>query len=49
MRDFLKKNKTRLLAGTGLVFTLYFAGTVTDADANRYASLILEISYQKCI
>lgn len=40
MRDFLKKNKTRLLAGTGLVFTLYFAGTVTDADANRYASLL---------
>lgn len=38
MRDFLKKNKTRLLAGTGLVFTLYFAGTVTDADANRYSS-----------
>ena len=40
MKRFITKYKTRLLAGAGLIFSLYFAGTVTDADANRYVSLL---------
>ena len=40
MKDHLYKHKIRLIAGAGIIFTLYFAGTVTDADANRYASLL---------